>query len=266
MPRCISRTPSSMSINSHLPRRRTCRTVRPTSFSGSIPSGQRKGLPLRTARIVAPAMRSAKLCRVTSTSGSSGIGRGRFRRDYHGSMNRFTLAAVVLALCASGIAVHAQADESESPVPQPSGLDAQLFYELLVGELSARTGEPVSGVSLLLDAARRTNDPALYQRAVELGLQARSGDAALQAARAWKQAFPQSREANRYVLQLLVLLNRVQETAEPLRSELALTQPQERNAVLASVPRLYARATDKKLAAQVVEQALSDVMQQKETA
>ena len=61
----------------------------------------------------------------------------------------------------------------------------------------------------MLDAARKTNDPALYQRAVEIAFQARSGDAALQAARAWKQAYPQSREANRYVLQILVALNRV---------------------------------------------------------
>jgi tetratricopeptide (TPR) repeat protein len=186
--------------------------------------------------------------------------------DYHDPMNRFTLAAALLALSVSGVVAHAQADEKETATAVPSALDAQLFYELLVGELSARTGEPTTGVSLLVDAARKTNDPALYQRAVELGLQARSGDAALMAARAWKQAFPQSREANRYVLQLLVLLNRMPETVEPLRSELALTQPQERNAVLASVPRLFARATDKKLAAQVVEQALSDVMQQKETA
>jgi tetratricopeptide (TPR) repeat protein len=180
-------------------------------------------------------------------------------------MNRFSLAAVVLALSVSGVAVHAQSDEKGGSAAQPSALDAQLFYELLVGEMSARTGEASTGVSLLLDAARKTNDPALYQRAVELGLQARSGDAALMAARAWKQAFPQSREANRYVLQLLVLLNRMPETVEPLRSELSLTQPQERSAVLASVPRLFARATDKKLAAQMVEQALSEVLQQKET-
>jgi predicted Zn-dependent protease len=180
-------------------------------------------------------------------------------------MMRFPLAALVLALLAAGTAAHAQASDTE-PVPAPSALDAQLFYELLVGEMSANEGEPVTGVSLLLDAARKTRDPALYQRAVELGLQARSGDAALQAARAWKQAFPQSQEANRYVLQILVLLNRLPDTAEPLRSAIQLSEPGERNAVIASVPRLYARVADRKAAAVVAEQGLSDSLQNKDTA
>lgn len=180
-------------------------------------------------------------------------------------MKRFPLAALVLALSLTGVGAHAQASDVKEPVPEASALDAQLFYELLVGELSASTGEPATGVPLLLDAARKTRDPALYQRAVELGLQARSGDAALAAARAWKQAFPQSQEANRYVLQILVLLNRLPESVEPLRAAIQLAEPDERNAILASVPRLYARVADHKAAAAVVEQALADAMQSKDT-
>jgi tetratricopeptide (TPR) repeat protein len=99
-----------------------------------------------------------------------------------------------------------------------------------------------------------------------MAFQARSGDAALQAARAWKQAFPQSREANHYVLQILVALNRLPDSVEPLRAEIALTPMPERTAVLAAVPRLYSRATDKKAAVQVVEQAFSDALQDKATA
>jgi len=184
-------------------------------------------------------------------------------------MKRLTLAAIALAILATTGIARAQDDDEEdkpSSPPQPSALDAQLFYELLVGELSADTGEANTGVSLILDVARKTNDPALYQRAVEIAFQARSGEAALQAARAWRQAFPDSREANRYVLQILVTLNRLQESAEPLRTEIALAPAQDRNAVLSALPRLYSRAGDKKLAAQVVEQALSDVLSQKETA
>jgi len=182
-------------------------------------------------------------------------------------MKRFPLAAIALAILVSSAAVRAQDDDEDTPKapPQPSALDAQLFYELLVGELSASTGEAGTGISLLLDAARKTNDPALYQRAVEVAFQARAGDAALQAARAWKQAFPQSREANRYVLQILVALNRLQESIEPLRAEIALAQPQDRNAVISAVPRLYSRSNDKKAAALVAEEALHDSMQQKDT-
>ena len=139
-----------------------------------------------------------------------------------------------------------------------SALDAELFYQLLLGEINARGSEPGAGYALVLDAARKTNDPALYQRAVDMAFQSRSGDAALQAARAWKLAYPQSREANRHVLQILVALNRVTESVEPLKSDIALADAKERNAALSVIPRNYSRVSDKKLAAGVVEQALAD--------
>jgi len=139
-----------------------------------------------------------------------------------------------------------------------TALDADLFYQLLLGELNARGSEPAAGFALILDAARKTNDPSLYQRAVEIAFQSRSGDAALQAARAWKLAHPQSREANRYVLQILLALNRIHDTIEPLKSEIALADVKDRPAVISVIPRNYSRASDKKAAAAVVEQALAD--------
>jgi predicted Zn-dependent protease len=139
-----------------------------------------------------------------------------------------------------------------------SALTAELFYEVLMGELTARTGDPGSGYALVLDAARRSRDGKLFQRAVEIALQARSGDAALAAAQAWKEALPESREARRFELQILIALNRISETAEPLRAELAATPQVERPFLMAVIARNYARATDKKLAASVVEQALAD--------
>ena len=96
-----------------------------------------------------------------------------------------------------------------SAEPATSALNAELFYQLLVGEMALRLDDPGAAFQMLLDAARRSNDPAVYQRAVEVALQARAGESALQAARAWKQAHPQSREATRFVLQILLALNRV---------------------------------------------------------
>jgi tetratricopeptide (TPR) repeat protein len=137
-------------------------------------------------------------------------------------------------------------------------MSGELFYQLLLGELNARAGEPGAAYSLMLDAARKTNDAKLFQRAADIALQARSGDSALQAARAWKQAQPQSREANRYVLQILIALNRTVESAEPLKTEIALASPIERALAISAIPRHYARSSDKKLAATVVEAALAD--------
>jgi tetratricopeptide (TPR) repeat protein len=177
-------------------------------------------------------------------------------------MKRLTLAGALLLawtqMVAAQPAASAPSVPASSPVAGHSAMDAELFYELLLGELNARGAEEGTGYSLILDAARKTNDPALYQRAVEIAFHAHSGDAALQAARAWKDAYPHSREANRYVLQILIALNRVAESAEPLKTELALAGPADRNTTLASIPRNYARVSDKKLAASVVENALAD--------
>ena len=69
---------------------------------------------------------------------------------------------------------------------QNSALDAPMFYQLLVGEMEAQAGRDASAFEVMLDAARRTRDPALYQRAVDLAVRARSGDKALAAAKAWR--------------------------------------------------------------------------------
>ena len=146
-----------------------------------------------------------------------------------------------------------------------SPLTAELMFQILLGELNTYQGEPGVGYSLLLDAARRTGDARLFQRAVDIALQSRSGDAALEAANAWRQAHPQSREANRHVLQILLALNRVADTLIPLRTDINLAPANERASALVSIPGLYARVTNKKQAAQVVEQALAPFQSRTDT-
>jgi tetratricopeptide (TPR) repeat protein len=185
-------------------------------------------------------------------------------------MKRFPPSPLLALLvwAAANSPVFAQAPD-QAPVLTArsySNLDAELFYQLLLGELTVQGEEPAAGFALILDAARKTSDPSLYQRAVELAFQARNGEAALQAARAWKQAFPRSREANRYVLQILVALNRLPESVEPLKTELALTDAADRPALISALARNYSRATDKKQAATVVEQALADYLGNSATA
>lgn len=176
---------------------------------------------------------------------------------YYGSMLPFQRFAV-LVLFVAAFSAHAQKPDDTPAAPAPSALDGELFYELLLGELNAQDGEAATGYSLMLDAARKTNDPKLYQRAVEIALQARSGESALQAARAWKQALPGSKEANRYILQILIGLNRIGETLDPLKRHIAAADAKDRSATIAALPRLFVGATDKKAAASIVEQALVD--------
>ena len=151
----------------------------------------------------------------------------------------------------------AQPKAAPEPAVADSGMDAELFYQLMLGELNVIEGEPGAAYSLILDAARKTRDPKLYERAIRVALQARSGEPALQAARAWKQTLPASREANRYILQLLLGLNRVGETLEPLKSELATASAADRATSISAVPAYYVRTSDKKAAIGVVEQAMA---------
>ncbi len=159
-----------------------------------------------------------------------------------------------------------EATASASTTPPQSALDAALFYQLLLGELNVRSGSPGSGFSFILDAARKTRDPALFQRAVDLALQSRSGESALQAAQAWKSAVPDATEANRYILQILLALNRVDEAGKALSVSIRELPAGEQNAAIASVPRVFARVQDKKLAADTVEKALAAALKQKSTA
>jgi tetratricopeptide (TPR) repeat protein len=137
-------------------------------------------------------------------------------------------------------------------------MDAELFYQLLLGEINVGGGEPGAGFSIILDAARKTNDAKLYERAVDLAIQARSGDAALQAARAWKQAQPSSVQANERLFQVLLALNRVPESAEPLRALLTHASPAQRGPLIGRSLSAYSRVSDKKLAASTAEQAVAE--------
>ncbi|MGV3728875.1 tetratricopeptide repeat protein [Hydrogenophaga sp.] len=189
---------------------------------------------------------------------------------YHDPMNTLhRTATVVLLSLAFGVGAQPTAPVATDSKGAPgnetvlnSGLNAPLFYQLLLGELNVMAGEPGTGYSLILDAARKQKDPALYRRSVELALQARSGDAALAAARAWAQEIPGSSEANRFVLQILLALNRVAETAPVLQAILQASPATERNDTINAIPQTYSRVADKSLAATVVREALAPSLKQ----
>ena len=169
---------------------------------------------------------------------------------------KFWFRLAILSSCIVG-AWAQPADPKVEATPAPSDLNAVLFYQILLGELNVREGSPGAGFSMMLDAARKTRDRALFQRAVDIALQARSGDAALQAAQTWKRELPQDTEPNRFVLQILLALNRPEEAGQALLVSLKELPAAELTGAIASVPRLFAPLPDKKRAADVVEKALT---------
>lgn len=179
--------------------------------------------------------------------------------NYYDHM-RSTSRLLLTLLTVCWVNVHAQTPVPAKEPAKSSAMDGALFYQLLLGELNAHAQEPAAAFSLMLDAARKTGDEALFRRSVQIALRARSGDSALQAAKAWQGALPASQEANRFVLQILLSLNRLAETQEPLKRLLALTPQEERTDTIWAIPSLYERVSDKQLAVTVVQKALTPLL------
>jgi tetratricopeptide (TPR) repeat protein len=159
----------------------------------------------------------------------------------------------IAALLAAGSLTAAATAQSAAV---PSRLDAPLFYQLLIGELELRGGQPGAAYAVVLDAARRTGDEALFRRAADIALEARAGDQALAAARAWRERLPKSLDAHRYLVQVLIALGRVKETVEPLQSLVALAPEAERSTLIVSLPRFFARVPERAGVPALLEQAL----------
>ncbi len=178
-----------------------------------------------------------------------------------------TVALCAGAVLACHVALPGLVLAAGSPIPKTenSNLDSQLFYQLLIGEIELRSGEAGTAYEVLLDAARRTKDEQLFRRVTDIAVEARAFDQALAAAKAWRGTVPDSMQAHRYVIQLLVSLKRAAEATEPLRSMLQLATPAERGALINSLPRFFASNADRKQSASLIETVLQPYLASPET-
>ena len=102
--------------------------------------------------------------------------------------------------------------KSLAQLPQQD-LSEQLLYSLLMGEIAAQRGNPAQAAQTYLEVARQTRDPRIARRAVELAQFARAPEIALDAARVWHEADPESPQGLRTVTVLLVNARRVDDAA-----------------------------------------------------
>ncbi len=145
-------------------------------------------------------------------------------------------------------------------------MTARLMYELLLGEMLLQEGNAPTAIRLMLDAARRTGEQPLYKRAADMAIQSRSGPAALEVTRAWRQAFPASAQASQYELQVLIVLGRVAETPVPIQRFLATLPESDKVPFITALPALFQRVPNKTEAAHAVERGLSAALQDKSLA
>ena len=119
-----------------------------------------------------------------------------------------------LALAAAlALTVLPAAAQRQKTVP-PGDLSEPNLYEFLLGEIALQRGDAGLAAQTYVDLAKRTRDPRIARRAVEVANQARMPDLALEAAKLWQEIEPASAQALQVVAALLVTSKRVEE-AEP---------------------------------------------------
>ena len=168
------------------------------------------------------------------------------------------MAGATLGVGAASGLMPAWAGTSTKPsTAQNSALSGELFHLILIGELELRAQNPGAAYQLLLDAARRSKEEALFRRATDIAVEARAGDQALSAVQAWRVAAPKSLDALRYEVQLLIALNRVGDTVEPLKTLLGLIPPADRAGGLLALPRTLGRGAKPEAIVGVVERVVA---------
>jgi len=101
-------------------------------------------------------------------------------------------------------------------------LTGQTLYDYLLGEIAAQRGNPGLAAQTFLELTRRTRDPRIARRAVEVANLARMPALALESARIWYETEPASAQALQALIVLLVGTRRVDE-AEPYLAKLLAT-------------------------------------------
>lgn len=114
--------------------------------------------------------------------------------------------SIVLALCLTPVAAWAEEPPEAAPVTGVETghpLTAEALYLLLLAEIAGARGEIQVSVEAYTQLARRTHDPLIARRATEIALFARNTPLAIEAARIWSEAEPQSEEARRVLAGVL---------------------------------------------------------------
>ncbi|HEX6733446.1 MAG TPA: tetratricopeptide repeat protein [Azonexus sp.] len=137
--------------------------------------------------------------------------------------------------------------------PQEENLLARVVFQSLLGEFALQRGDTRVGVEAWSDLARRTRDPKVLARAVEVAGFARQYERALELSRLWLEVEPESTRARQAHSSLLVLSNRLDELAPQLALLLERDPTNIANNLL-HLNRMLGRHEDKKAVQRLIDQ------------
>jgi tetratricopeptide (TPR) repeat protein len=127
---------------------------------------------------------------------------------------------------------------------ETNDLSEPTLYEFLLGEIAVQRGDLPLAAKTYLDLAKRTRDPRVARRAVEVANQARLNDLALEAARTWHDIEPASAHALQVLAAVLVAAKKVEE-AEPVLEKLLSAEGVNRENGFMQLNRLLSGNPDK---------------------
>jgi tetratricopeptide (TPR) repeat protein len=148
---------------------------------------------------------------------------------------------VALAFSLAGGLAWAQAKSID---PSVGDLNEPTLYDFLLGEIALQRGDLPLAAKTYLELAKRTRDPRIARRAVEVANQARLPELALEAARTWHEIEPASAHALQVLAAMLVAARRVDE-AEPVLDKLLAAEGVNRENAFMQMNRLLSGNPDK---------------------
>lgn len=126
-----------------------------------------------------------------------------------------------------------------------------LLYDVLVAEIAGYRGDLDKSLDFYLEAAVKSGDPAIAERAARIALFARDYPKARRAVQRWVELAPENIDAHRTLAVLLLREGLVEESAQQLESVLSLAQMQSEQAYVL-IARMLAREHDSDAALKVM--------------
>lgn len=100
-------------------------------------------------------------------------------------------------------------------------LTSDLMYRILHAELAGYYGDKETSYEEMLRVARETRDPRLAKRAVQIAVKEKDAEKSLVAVRLWAETSPDSEEIEQYLINFLVLNDRLDEIKKMFSKKLA---------------------------------------------
>ena len=134
-------------------------------------------------------------------------------------------------------------------------LTSDVFYRVVSAEIAAQRGMLGVAGTTMVNLSRDTSDPRLARRGLEFFLAGGNLRGALEASRAWSRLSPNDIEANSTELALSAANGQTEGLAEALRVRIDASK--DKPAAIGQALAVLSRLNDKRIAFQILDQALS---------